>query len=154
MLWEIIKKWSCVKIVVIFYANYFSHYVRISLHVTQYNKRYILSNFEEEKNEIFLHYLTEELTSFPMLQNAYKFKWYFWKCTFPFIFFIFDTLFCSLSQINLAGKMYLLLYWVTYSRQETYLYWVPFIIAFCIEDVSCISVQLNVLTKMNNMDPF
>ena len=59
----------------------------------------------------FVHYITDELTSFP------KFQWYqihkywsdtfentsFTKCEFPFIFFAFYTLFCSWSQ-NKPGR--------------------------------------------------
>ena len=34
----------------------------------QYNKRYRMSTFE--KIEIIVHYLTDELTSFPMIPNS------------------------------------------------------------------------------------
>ena len=37
--------------------------------MTQYNNRYILSTFWEKKMR-FLHYLTEDLTSFPMISNS------------------------------------------------------------------------------------
>ena len=46
-------------------------------------------------------------------------KWYFWKYKFPFLFFIFYILFCSLSPNNfLADKMSLLLSLVTYRQSK------------------------------------
>ena len=72
--------------------------------VTQYNKRYILSTFE--KIEIFV--LSD--CRFNKLSNDTQFIKIeaivlksFTKCEFPFIFLIFYTLFCSLSQ-NKPGR--------------------------------------------------
>ena len=69
-------------------------------------QRYILSTFEKKMR--FLQYLTENLTSFLMLSNSWKLMWYFLKYNFykvwiSIIFFIFCTLFCSLSQ-NKPGR--------------------------------------------------
>ena len=78
-----------------------------SLCVTQYYRRYILSTFEE--NEIFALYNRR----FNKLSSDTKFlknevilyeNTSFTKCEFIFIFFIFYTLFCSLSQIILYHK--------------------------------------------------
>ena len=72
----------------------------------------------------FLQYLTEDLTRFPMIPENWKFKWYFGNTTFTSIFplrlyFLLFSLyfvhyFVHYLRINLAYKMYLLLYWITY----------------------------------------
>ena len=76
------------------------------MYVTQYNKRYILSTFE--KYEIFV--LSN--SRFNKLSNYTKFIkievillkiQVLQKCEFPFIFFIFYTLFCSFFQ-NKSGR--------------------------------------------------
>ena len=50
--------------------------------VTQYNKMYYMSTL--------LHYLTEVLTSFPIIPNSDKLKWYSWKYNFyKSVYFLF-----------------------------------------------------------------
>ena len=87
-------------------------------YVTQYNKRYILSTLTTLR---FLHFLTDDLISFPMIPNSYILKWHFWKYKFynllNFLLFslYFTHCFAHYLRINLADKMSLLLYWVTYT---------------------------------------
>ena len=89
------------------------------VYVTQYNKRYILSTFE--KIEIFV--LSNR--RFNKHSNDTKFikigrdsfeNTSFTKCEFPFILFVFYTLFlfAHYLRINLADIMSLLLSWVTF----------------------------------------
>ena len=87
-------------------------------YVTQYNKRYILSTFA--KIEI-LYYPTEDLTSFPVPWYQIHKNWSdtfentsFTKCEFPLFSLYFTHCFAHYLRISLAGKMSLLLYWVTY----------------------------------------
>ena len=52
----------------------------------------------------FLDYLTEYLTSFPMIPKLWQLKWYFWKynfykvCIFYFLFFYFNIIFFIISE--------------------------------------------------------
>ena len=80
------------------------HCLPYTTYATQYNKRYILSTFE--KIEIF----ALSNIRFNKLSNDFHKYWSdtfentsFTKCEFPFIFFIFYTLFCLLSQ-NKPGR--------------------------------------------------
>ena len=86
-------------------------------YVTQYNKRYILSSFE--KIEIFA--LSNR--RFNKLSNDSKFikievillKIQVWQSLNFLLFSLYFThCFVHYLRINLADKMYLLLYWVTY----------------------------------------
>ena len=79
----------------------------VTKNVTQYNKRYILSAFEKKMR--FFHYLTEDLTSFPMIKfikiEVILLKvQLFQSVPFPFILFLFCKLFCSLSQNKLGRQ--------------------------------------------------
>ena len=41
----------------------------------------------------FLHYLTEDLTSFPIIPNSLKLKWFFWKYKFYKLWISFSFLY-------------------------------------------------------------
>ena len=88
--------------------------------VTQYNKRYILSTFNN-KNEIF----TSSNRRFNKLSNDTKFvkievillKVQLLQSVYFLLFSLyFAHYFGHYLRINLADKMYLLLYWVTFSH--------------------------------------
>ena len=88
--------------------------------VTQYNKRYILSTFEEIENVA----LSTSNRRFSKLSNDTKFmkievtllKVQLLQSCINFLLFslYFTHHFVHCLRINLADKMYLLLYWVTF----------------------------------------
>ena len=57
----------------------------------------------------FLHYLTEDSTSFPIIPNSQKLKRYFWKYNFYKMCISFYFPYVHYPRINLADKMYPLL---------------------------------------------
>ena len=46
----------------------------------------------------FMQYLTEDLTSFPMIPNSWKLKWYFWKKHLQGLYFLLFSLYFALSE--------------------------------------------------------
>ena len=69
----------------------------------------------------FLYYVTEDLTSFPMIPNSYKLNegivlkiQVLQSVNFLLFSLYFTHCFTHYLRINLADKMSLLLYWVTY----------------------------------------
>ena len=81
------------------------HQITCTQYVTQYNKRYILSTFEN------IEIVALSKRRFNKLSNDTKFV----PSVYSLLFNLYFThYFVNYLRINLADKMYILLYWVTY----------------------------------------